>query len=154
MSEIVDVLLPSDQTEGTQSHVRAWLKSIGDAIAENEPLLEIETDKVTVEVPSPCGGVLAAILAPAETEVAPGAVLGRIERGASVRGSDSHPRPARRTATGAAPFQRLTPARRRAPDRARPPRLREPGRATPAGRARVGSGSDHRQRRGRAHHDR
>ena len=83
MSEIVDVLLPSDQTEGTQSHVRAWLKSVGDAVEENEPLLEIETDKVTVEVPSPCGGVLAEILATAEAEVGPGTVLGRVDRGTS-----------------------------------------------------------------------
>jgi 2-oxoglutarate dehydrogenase E2 component (dihydrolipoamide succinyltransferase) len=86
MSDTVDVLLPSDQSEGTQSHVRAWLKSVGDNVAENEPLLEIETDKVTVEVPSPCDGVLAEILAPTDTEVGPDTVLGRIERAASGAG--------------------------------------------------------------------
>lgn len=82
MNDTVDVLLPSDQSEGTQSHVRAWFKSVGDHVVENEPLLEIETDKVTVEVPSPCDGVLAEILMLADAEVGPGAVLGRIGRGA------------------------------------------------------------------------
>lgn len=84
MSDFVDVMLPSDQAEGTRSQVLAWLKAVGDPVSENEPLLEIETDKVTVEVPAPCAGVLCAILKEAQTEVEPGAVLGRIDRTASV----------------------------------------------------------------------
>jgi len=83
MPDLIDVVLPHDQTEGTQSHVRAWLRSVGDRVTENEPLLEIETDKVTVEVPAPCTGVLHEILKGADAEVAPGAVLGRIESGAA-----------------------------------------------------------------------
>ena len=83
MPDLIDVFLPHDQTEGTQSHVRAWLKSIGDRVTENEPLLEIETDKVTVEVPAPCTGVLQEILKGADAEVAPGVVLGRIQSGAA-----------------------------------------------------------------------
>ena len=83
MSNVIEVLLPRDQTEGTQSHVRAWLKAVGEQVAENEPLLEIETDKVTVEVPAPCDGVLCEILKVADEEVVPGMTLGRIERAAA-----------------------------------------------------------------------
>ena len=83
MPDLIDVFLPLDQTEGTQSHVRAWLRSVGDRVTENEPLLEIETDKVTVEVPAPCTGVLHEILKGADAEVAPGEVLGRIQSGAA-----------------------------------------------------------------------
>jgi len=83
MPDLIDVFLPHDQTEGTQSHVRAWLRSVGDRVSENEPLLEIETDKVTVEVPAPCAGVLHEILKGADAEVAPGEVLGRIQSGAA-----------------------------------------------------------------------
>ena len=85
MSDVVDVILPSDQSEGTRSQVLAWLKAVGDPVSENEPLLEIETDKVTVEVPAPCAGVLCEILKEAQAEVEPGAVLGRIDRTATVR---------------------------------------------------------------------
>ncbi len=53
---------------------------MGDSIAENEPLLEIETDKVTVEIPAPCSGVLSEIRTPEQTEVEAGQVLGRIDR--------------------------------------------------------------------------
>ncbi len=82
MSDVVDVTLPSDQAEGTRSQVLAWLKAVGDTVSENEPLLEIETDKVTVEVPAPCSGVLCEIVTQAPTEIEPGAVLGRINRSA------------------------------------------------------------------------
>jgi len=119
MPELIDIFLPHDQTEGTQSHVRAWLRSVGDQVTENEPLLEIETDKVTVEVPAPCTGVLQEILKGADAEVAPGEVLGRIQSGAAAAGTAastdaSAPRRTRATqvtppaARGTAP---ATPAR-------------------------------------------
>jgi 2-oxoglutarate dehydrogenase E2 component (dihydrolipoamide succinyltransferase) len=85
MSNFIDVVLPSDQTEGTRSQVLAWLKTVGDPVSENEPLLEIETDKVTVEIPSPCAGVLVEILKDASAEIESGAVLARIDRTAGVR---------------------------------------------------------------------
>jgi pyruvate/2-oxoglutarate dehydrogenase complex dihydrolipoamide acyltransferase (E2) component len=55
----VDVRAPAEQTEGTRSQILRWLKQVGDAVAENEPLIEIETDKVTVEVAAPAAGTLA-----------------------------------------------------------------------------------------------
>jgi 2-oxoglutarate dehydrogenase E2 component (dihydrolipoamide succinyltransferase) len=58
--------------------VRAWLKQIGDDVAENDPLVELETDKVTQEVPAPAAGVLAEIVLDTDAEAVPGALLARI----------------------------------------------------------------------------
>jgi len=58
---LIEVRVPDEQ-EGTKAVVRAWLKQIGDAVAENDPLVELETDKVTQEVPAPAAGVLAEIV--------------------------------------------------------------------------------------------
>jgi len=83
MTTAVDVCAPAEQTEGTRSQVLRWLKNIGEAVTENEPLIEIETDKVTVEVASPGAGVLREILKGEQEEISPGEVLGRIEAPAS-----------------------------------------------------------------------
>ena len=77
-SELIEVRVPDEQ-EGTKAVVRAWLKRIGDAVAENDPLVELETDKVTQEVPAPAAGVLAEIVLDTDAEAVPGALLGRIE---------------------------------------------------------------------------
>ena len=80
-----------------------WLKTPGEAVARDEPLIELETDKVTVEVPSPVDGVLREVFKQDDDEVAPGDVLGRIDaaadpaavaaksRGAAVPGSRPTP---------------------------------------------------------------
>jgi 2-oxoglutarate dehydrogenase E2 component (dihydrolipoamide succinyltransferase) len=81
----VEILAPAEQTEGTRSQVLRWLKNIGEPVAQNEPLIEIETDKVTVEVASPGSGILREIVKGEQEEVAPGEVLGRLEvRGEAV----------------------------------------------------------------------
>src|SRR4029079_13475613 len=67
-----------DEQEGTKAVVRAWLKAVGDAVAENDPLVELETDKVTQEVPAPVAGVLAEIVLDTDAEAVPGDLLGRI----------------------------------------------------------------------------
>jgi 2-oxoglutarate dehydrogenase E2 component (dihydrolipoamide succinyltransferase) len=74
---MIDVTVPEEQ-EGTKAVVRTWLKRVGDSVAENEPLVELETDKVTQEVPAPAAGVLTEILIETDAEAVPGAVLGRI----------------------------------------------------------------------------
>jgi 2-oxoglutarate dehydrogenase E2 component (dihydrolipoamide succinyltransferase) len=79
-----EVRAPSEQTEGTRSQLLRWLKAVGEAVGENEPLIEIETDKVTVEVASPAAGVLAEILKAEQEEIAPGELLGRIAAAAPV----------------------------------------------------------------------
>ena len=76
-SDVIDVLVPVEQ-EGTKAVVRAWLKQIGDSVAENDPLVELETDKVTQEVPAPAAGVLTEIVLDTDAEAVPGALLGRI----------------------------------------------------------------------------
>jgi 2-oxoglutarate dehydrogenase E2 component (dihydrolipoamide succinyltransferase) len=78
MSAVVEIRAPAEQTEGTRSQVLKWLKTVGETVSENEPLIEIETDKVTVEVASPGSGVLREILKREQEEIEPGELLGRI----------------------------------------------------------------------------
>src|SRR5687767_1821055 len=75
---MTDIVLPTDQTEGTSNVVGKWFKAVGDPVSLNEPLLEITTDKVTVEIAAPGSGVLAEILKPEGEAVEPGDVVGRI----------------------------------------------------------------------------
>jgi 2-oxoglutarate dehydrogenase E2 component (dihydrolipoamide succinyltransferase) len=75
---LIEVRVPDEQ-EGTKAVVRAWLRQVGDLVFENEPLVEIETDKVTQEVPAPASGVLAEIVLDTDAEAVPGALLARIE---------------------------------------------------------------------------
>ena len=82
----VEIRAPSGQEEGTRSQVLRWLKAVGEPVAEHEPLIELETDKVTVEVPSPGAGVLTEILKQEQEEVAPGEILGRIGPAAAAAG--------------------------------------------------------------------
>ena len=74
---MIEIRVPDEQ-EGTKAIVRAWLKQVGDAVSVNDPLVELETDKVTQEVPSPGEGMLAEILLDTDAEAVPGALLGRI----------------------------------------------------------------------------
>jgi 2-oxoglutarate dehydrogenase E2 component (dihydrolipoamide succinyltransferase) len=62
-------------TEGT---VTRWLKKVGDAVAADEPLVEISTDKVDTEIPSPAAGTLLSITAAEDATVPVGGELGRI----------------------------------------------------------------------------
>ncbi len=77
MARIADVLAPQNE-EGTKATILKWCKSAGESILKHEPLLELETDKVTVEVPSPASGELAQILAQTNEEVQPGQLIARI----------------------------------------------------------------------------
>jgi len=79
---LIEVRVPDEQ-EGTKAVVRAWLKQLGDSVAENDPLVELETDKVTQEVPAPAAGVLAEIVLDTDAEAVPGALLGRISTDAA-----------------------------------------------------------------------
>lgn len=81
MSEVIDIVLPSDQTEGTTNVIGKWYRAVGDTVAINDPLVEITTDKVTVEIAAPGDGVLSEILAAEGENVEPGQVVGRISIG-------------------------------------------------------------------------
>ena len=82
MDTSVDVRAPAEESEGTQSRILRWLKAPGDRVTRDEPLIELETDKVTVEIPSPTDGVLREIFKQEQDEVAPGDRLGRIDSSA------------------------------------------------------------------------
>jgi 2-oxoglutarate dehydrogenase E2 component (dihydrolipoamide succinyltransferase) len=77
MAQPIDVVMPAE-LEGTKAVVRAWLKQVGDTVRRDEPLVELETDKVTTEVPAPADGVLIEILLASDAEAQPGALLGRL----------------------------------------------------------------------------
>jgi 2-oxoglutarate dehydrogenase E2 component (dihydrolipoamide succinyltransferase) len=87
---VIDVLVPLEQ-EGTKAVVRAWLRQIGDRVEENDPLVELETDKVAMEVPAPVAGVLREILLHSDDDAVPGAVLGRISVEEAEAGSHGSP---------------------------------------------------------------
>src|ERR1700681_315262 len=82
MTTEVEIRAPAEQTEGTRSQILRWLKSVGDAVTENEPLIEIETDKVTVEVASPGSGTLREIVKQEQDEIGRVDLLVRVEEGA------------------------------------------------------------------------
>ncbi|MFH5776654.1 dihydrolipoamide acetyltransferase family protein [Paracoccus sp. NGMCC 1.201697] len=87
---MVDVLVPLEQ-EGTQATVSAWVHKVGELVAKDDPLVELETDKVSVEVPAPVAGRLSEILIAAGAEARPGTVLARIEVGNESAGAPSSP---------------------------------------------------------------
>ena len=79
MSESVSLpALGESVTEGT---VTRWLKNVGDRVEVDEPLLEVSTDKVDTEIPSPISGVVEAILVQEDETVAVGTVLAHIGDG-------------------------------------------------------------------------
>jgi 2-oxoglutarate dehydrogenase E2 component (dihydrolipoamide succinyltransferase) len=88
MASQVEIRAPAEQTEGTRSQILRWLKSVGDSVTEHEPLIEIETDKVTVEVASPGSGTLREIFKHEQEEIGPGDLLGRIEPAGAAMLSD------------------------------------------------------------------
>ncbi|MFA7429912.1 MAG: 2-oxoglutarate dehydrogenase complex dihydrolipoyllysine-residue succinyltransferase [Rhodospirillaceae bacterium] len=71
----IEIKVPALGESVSEGTVAKWFKKVGDAVAVDEPLLELETDKVTVEVPAPAAGVLTEIVAPEGAEVEVGAVL-------------------------------------------------------------------------------
>ena len=79
-----EIKVPSLGKSVTEATVAKWLKRPGEAVAIDEPVVELETDKVTVEVPAPAAGTLAEILAEEGANLPVGAVLGRIGEGAAI----------------------------------------------------------------------
>ena len=112
---MIEVRVPEEQ-EGTKAVVRAWLKAVGDAVSENDALVELETDKVTQEVPAPAAGVLAEIVLDTDAEAVPGALLARIETDGSPAKAgvqEAKPSPAAANAAAdAAPAPRPMPGNR------------------------------------------
>ena len=79
----LDILVPSLGESVSEATVAKWFKKVGDAVKADEPLVELETDKVTVEVNASAAGMLKEILVQTGASVEVGAVLGKIEAGAA-----------------------------------------------------------------------
>src|SRR5499427_3893412 len=79
---MVDIRVPTLGESVTEATVGKWFKQPGDSVAVDEPLVELETDKVTLEVPAPAAGVLSDIAVKDGATVAVGALLGQIKEGA------------------------------------------------------------------------
>jgi 2-oxoglutarate dehydrogenase E2 component (dihydrolipoamide succinyltransferase) len=104
----IEIKVPALGESVTEATVGQWFKQPGDAVAVDEPLVELETDKVTVEVPAPSAGVLADIKVPQGSTVAVGAVLGAIDS-APVQGT-AGPLTATAKAPAAEPGAKREPA--------------------------------------------
>ncbi|MCQ1853608.1 2-oxoglutarate dehydrogenase complex dihydrolipoyllysine-residue succinyltransferase [Neorhizobium galegae] len=78
-----EIRVPTLGESVSEATVGTWFKKVGDTVKADEPLLELETDKVTVEVPSPAAGVLTEIVAANGETVGLGALLGQIAAGAA-----------------------------------------------------------------------
>ena len=102
------IIVPPMGESVKEATVAKWLKQVGDAVKIDEPLVELETDKVTLEVNAPSAGVMSAINAKEGSNVAVGAILGMIAEGtaaASAPKSASAPAPAKAAAVeSATPF--------------------------------------------------
>ena len=82
-----EIKVPTLGESVTTATIARWIKQPGEAVAADEPLVELETDKVTVEVNAPASGVLSAINFPEGSEVEVGALLGLLDEGAEVSAS-------------------------------------------------------------------
>jgi 2-oxoglutarate dehydrogenase E2 component (dihydrolipoamide succinyltransferase) len=95
---MTEIRVPTLGESVTEATIGRWFKKAGDAVAVDEPLVELETDKVTIEVPAPSAGTLGEITARDGETVAVGALLGQITDGAAVAA-----KPAAAPAKAAAP---------------------------------------------------
>ncbi len=98
----VSVVLPALGESVSEGVITRWLKSVGDAVEADEPLVEISTDKVDTEIPAPVSGTLAAIAADTDSTVEVGAEIARISTGAS-ESAPAAPAPAPAVPAPAAP---------------------------------------------------
>ncbi|MBV8574980.1 MAG: 2-oxoglutarate dehydrogenase complex dihydrolipoyllysine-residue succinyltransferase [Acetobacteraceae bacterium] len=87
-----EIKVPTLGESVTSATVARWMKQAGEAVQADEPVVELETDKVTLEVNAPAAGVLSEIATPQGAEVEVGAVLGTIEPGEAASAGTSTPR--------------------------------------------------------------
>src|SRR5438309_12022583 len=99
---MTEIRVPTLGESVTEATIGKWFKQPGDAVAVDEPLVELETDKVTIEVPAPSAGVLGEISAKDGETVAVGALLGQIHDGAAGAAAQPAAAPAKAAAPAAA----------------------------------------------------
>lgn len=110
---MTEIRVPTLGESVTEATIGRWFKKAGDAVAVDEPLVELETDKVTIEVPAPSAGTLSEIVAADGTTVAVGALLGQITDGAA--GAKPAAAPAKPAAAAPAPAAAAPAAAPKAP---------------------------------------
>jgi 2-oxoglutarate dehydrogenase E2 component (dihydrolipoamide succinyltransferase) len=86
-----EIRVPTLGESVTEATIGRWFKKVGEAVAVDEPVVELETDKVTIEVPAPSAGVLSEILVEAGETVGVGALLGALEAGAAAKPAAAKP---------------------------------------------------------------
>jgi 2-oxoglutarate dehydrogenase E2 component (dihydrolipoamide succinyltransferase) len=100
---MTEIRVPTLGESVTEATIGRWFKKPGDAVAVDEPLVELETDKVTIEVPAPSAGTLGEISAKDGETVAVGALLGQINDGAAGATAKPAAAPAKAPAAPASP---------------------------------------------------
>ncbi|WP_342725623.1 2-oxoglutarate dehydrogenase complex dihydrolipoyllysine-residue succinyltransferase [Bradyrhizobium sp. B097] len=100
---MTEIRVPTLGESVTEATIGRWFKKAGEAVAVDEPLVELETDKVTIEVPAPVAGTLGEIIAKDGETVAVGALLGQINDGAAPAKSAAAAAPAKAAAAASAP---------------------------------------------------
>src|SRR5204862_145883 len=105
---MADLVVPPLGESITEAVVSLWLKQVGDAVAVDEPVAELETDKITVQLPSPVAGVLAAQSVGQGATVHVGDVIGTVEAG-QAQASAPASAPASAAAAAAAVSASVTP---------------------------------------------
>src|ERR1700688_2835271 len=98
---MTDIRVPTLGESITEATVGKWFKQPGDAVAVDEPLVELETDKVTLEVPAPAAGVLSSVAVKESATVAPGALPGQIKDDAGAAAGPKATAPAPKPAEAA-----------------------------------------------------
>ena len=106
---MAEIRVPTLGESVTEATIGKWFKKQGDAVAVDEPLVELETDKVTIEVPAPAAGVLSGITVKDGETVAVGALLGEIKEGAGSAPAKAAPAPPAAAAKPAAAAPAPTP---------------------------------------------
>src|SRR5262245_33316732 len=98
---MADIRVPALGESVTEATIGKWFKQPGEAVKVDEPVVELETEKVTLEVPAPAAGVLSDVAAKEGETVGVGALLGHIQEGAGVAAGAASPasRPDEKTAT-------------------------------------------------------
>src|ERR1700749_2956666 len=121
---MTEIRVPTLGESVTEATIGRWFKKAGDAVAVDDPLVELETDKVTIEVPAPSAGTLGEIIAKDGKPFGVGALLGQINDGAP---------PAAKPASAAAPAKAAEPS---SPPPAAAPAAAAPPKGAPAAGAR------------------
>jgi len=137
-----EVKLPELGESVTEGTVTRWLKAVGDDVAVDEPLLEISTDKVDTEIPSPIAGTLQEILVQEDETVNVGAALARIGSGAAPAAQPQAPAPAAEEKPAEQPAAEQKPAEQPAPAAEEKPAAPAPAAEKPVEQAPAASSND------------